>query len=59
MGLAAFAAIRKNRIGAGYLNGRDFKRADEIRAALLAEGIQLMDSKNAAGERTTTWEIKR
>ncbi len=41
------------------LNARDFKRADEIRAALLAEGIQLMDSKNAAGERITTWEIKR
>ena len=40
-------------------HAKDFKRADEIRAALLAEGIQLMDSKNAAGERTTTWEIKR
>jgi len=41
------------------LNARDFKRADEIRAALLAEGIQLMDSKDAAGERVTTWEVKR
>jgi cysteinyl-tRNA synthetase len=41
------------------LSAKDFKRADEIRAALLAEGIQLMDSKNAAGERITTWEIKR
>jgi cysteinyl-tRNA synthetase len=41
------------------LNSKDFKRADEIRAALLAEGIQLMDSKNAAGERVTTWEVKR
>jgi len=41
------------------LNGKDFKRADEIRAALLAEGIQLMDSKNDAGERVTKWEIKR
>ena len=41
------------------LNAKDFKRADEIRAALLAEGIQLMDSKNAAGERVTKWEIKR
>ncbi|MEO8756176.1 MAG: cysteine--tRNA ligase [Devosia sp.] len=44
--LAAFAA-------------KDFKRADEIRAALLAEGIQLMDSKNESGERVTKWEIKR
>jgi cysteinyl-tRNA synthetase len=41
------------------LNAKDFKKADEIRAALLAEGIQLMDSKDAAGNRTTTWEIKR
>jgi cysteinyl-tRNA synthetase len=41
------------------LNGKDFTRADEIRAALLAEGIQLMDSKNDAGERVTKWEIKR
>jgi cysteinyl-tRNA synthetase len=41
------------------LNAKDFKRADEIRAALLAEGIQLMDSKNDAGERVTKWEMKR
>ena len=41
------------------LNGKDFKRADEIRAALLAEGVQLMDSKTDAGERVTKWEIKR
>ncbi|MBI4921026.1 MAG: cysteine--tRNA ligase [Devosia nanyangense] len=41
------------------LNAKDFKRADEIRAALLAEGIQLMDSKNEAGERVTKWEVKR
>ena len=41
------------------LDARDFGRADEIRAALLAEGVQLMDSRNAAGERTTKWEIKR
>jgi cysteinyl-tRNA synthetase len=41
------------------LNAKDFAKADEIRAALLAEGIQLMDSKNDAGERVTTWEIKR
>ncbi|HVY52440.1 MAG TPA: cysteine--tRNA ligase [Devosia sp.] len=41
------------------LNARDFKRADEIRAALLAEGIQLMDTRNDAGERVTKWEMKR
>ena len=41
------------------LNAKDFEKADEIRAALLAEGIQLMDSKNDAGERVTKWEIKR
>jgi cysteinyl-tRNA synthetase len=41
------------------LNAKDFARADEIRAALLAEGIQLMDSKNDAGERVTKWEVKR
>jgi cysteinyl-tRNA synthetase len=41
------------------LNAKDFAKADEIRAALLAEGIQLMDSKNDAGERVTTWEMKR
>ncbi len=41
------------------LAARDFARADAIRAALLAEGIQLMDGKDAAGARTTRWEIKR
>ncbi len=41
------------------LNAKNFPRADEIRAALLAEGIQLMDGKNDAGERTTKWEVKR
>jgi cysteinyl-tRNA synthetase len=41
------------------LNAKDFAKADEIRAALLAEGIQLMDAKNEAGERVTTWEVKR
>ncbi|MBL8599398.1 MAG: cysteine--tRNA ligase [Devosia sp.] len=41
------------------LNAKDFAKADEIRSALLAEGIQLMDSKNDAGERVTKWEIKR
>jgi len=38
---------------------KDFAKADAIRADLLAQGIQLMDSKNAAGERVTTWEVKR
>jgi len=41
------------------LKARDFERADDIRAALLADGIQLMDGKDEAGERTTRWEIKR
>ncbi|HWA17838.1 MAG TPA: cysteine--tRNA ligase [Devosia sp.] len=41
------------------LNGRDFAKADQIRADLLTQGIQLMDGKDAAGNRTTTWEIKR
>jgi len=41
------------------LNSKDFAKADEIRSALLAEGIQLMDSRNDAGERITKWEIKR
>jgi cysteinyl-tRNA synthetase len=41
------------------LNAKDFARADQIRASLLAEGVQLMDGKNEAGERVTKWEIKR
>ncbi|MDP1732600.1 MAG: cysteine--tRNA ligase [Devosia sp.] len=41
------------------LNAKDFATADRIRAELLEQGIQLMDSKNAAGERVTTWEVKR
>jgi cysteinyl-tRNA synthetase len=41
------------------LNAKDFAKADDIRAALLAEGIQLMDGKNEAGERVTKWEVKR
>jgi cysteinyl-tRNA synthetase len=41
------------------LNRKDFKKADEIRAQLLADGIQLMDGKNEAGERVTKWEVKR
>jgi cysteinyl-tRNA synthetase len=41
------------------LNAKDFTKADEIRATLLAEGIQLMDGKTEAGERVTKWEVKR
>jgi len=41
------------------LNAKDFATADRIRADLLEHGIQLMDSKNATGERVTTWEVKR
>lgn len=38
---------------------KDFAKADAIRAALLEQGVQLMDSKNEAGERVTKWEVKR
>jgi cysteinyl-tRNA synthetase len=41
------------------LNSKDFAKADTIRAALLAEGVQLMDGKNDAGERVTKWERVR
>ena len=41
------------------LNAKDFRRADEIRAALLVDGIQLMDGKDENGMRTTRWEVKR
>ncbi len=42
------------------LNARDFAEADRIRAELLEQGIQLMDSKDATtGQRITTWELKR
>ncbi len=42
------------------LNAKDFARADEIRAELLEQGIQLMDYKDAeTGERRTKWEGKR
>ncbi|MGV8856786.1 MAG: cysteine--tRNA ligase, partial [Devosia sp.] len=40
-------------------NARDFARADAIRAELAAQGITLMDSKDASGARQTKWEIKR
>ncbi len=54
---ARIAAAVADRLVA--LKARDFAKADEIRAALLADGIQLMDGKDEAGERTTRWEIKR
>ncbi len=41
------------------LNARDFARADQIRNDLLAQGIQLMDYKDEAGQRQTKWEVKR
>jgi cysteinyl-tRNA synthetase len=41
------------------LNGKDFAKADAIRNDLAAQGITLMDSKDAAGNRQTKWEIKR
>jgi len=41
------------------LNVKDFATADRIRAELLAQGIQLMDGKDANGQRVTTWEVKR
>jgi cysteinyl-tRNA synthetase len=42
------------------LNAKDFATADRIRAELLDQGIQLMDSKDpATGQRVTTWEVKR
>ncbi|MQB43618.1 cysteine--tRNA ligase [Rhizobium sp. ICMP 5592] len=42
------------------LKAKNFAEADKVRDALLAEGIQLKDGKDAAtGERITTWEVKR
>ena len=42
------------------LNAKNFAEADRIRAELLEQGIQLMDSKDpATGARITKWERKR
>ncbi|MEP6357236.1 MAG: cysteine--tRNA ligase [Hyphomicrobiales bacterium] len=42
------------------LKAKDWAGADEIRDALLADGIQLKDGKDPeTGERTTSWEVKR
>ena len=40
------------------LEARDFALADQIRADLLAQGIQLMDYKDESGKRQTRWEVK-
>jgi cysteinyl-tRNA synthetase len=42
------------------LAAKNFAEADEIRAELLSQGIQLMDYKDPqTGERRTKWEVKR
>ncbi len=39
---------------------KNFAEADRIRDELLAQGIQLRDSKDpVTGERVTGWEVKR
>jgi cysteinyl-tRNA synthetase len=38
---------------------KNFAESDRIRDELAAMGIQLKDGKDAAGEPTTTWEVKR
>ena len=53
----ALAAAIQSRLDA--LNARNFPEADRIRAELQEQGIQLMDGKDAAGKRTTKWEVKR
>ncbi|WP_306118700.1 MULTISPECIES: cysteine--tRNA ligase [unclassified Roseitalea] len=43
-----------------HIRDRNWAEADRIRDELLAEGIQLKDSKDSeTGERVTTWEVKR
>jgi cysteinyl-tRNA synthetase len=43
-----------------FLRQNNFSEADRIRDELLAQGIQLKDSKDSVtGERVTTWEVKR
>jgi cysteinyl-tRNA synthetase len=42
------------------LAAKNFAEADRIRDELLAQGIQLKDSKDSVtGERVTSWEVKR
>ncbi|POR52344.1 cysteinyl-tRNA synthetase [Bosea psychrotolerans] len=38
---------------------KNFAESDRIRDVLLAQGIQLKDGKDADGNPTTTWEVKR
>jgi len=43
-----------------HIANKDWPAADAIRDELLAQGIQLNDSKDSkTGERITTWEVKR
>ena len=43
-----------------FLAAKNFTEADRIRDELLAQGIQLKDSKDSVtGERVTAWEVKR
>jgi cysteinyl-tRNA synthetase len=43
-----------------FLADKNFAEADRIRDELLAQGIQLKDSKDSVtGERVTAWEVKR
>ena len=53
----AAAGMIADRLAA--FEARDFAKADQIRADLLARGIQLMDSKDETGKRVTKWELKR
>ncbi len=43
-----------------HIANKNWPEADRIRDELLAQGIQLKDSKDSeTGERVTTWEVKR
>ncbi|MBD8892802.1 cysteine--tRNA ligase [Roseibium litorale] len=43
-----------------FFEAKNWAEADRIRDELVAEGIQLMDSKDkTTGKRVTTWEVKR
>ena len=43
-----------------YIANQNWAEADRIRDELLAQGIQLKDSKDSAtGKRVTTWEVKK
>ncbi|MEZ5810969.1 MAG: cysteine--tRNA ligase [Rhizobiaceae bacterium] len=45
---------------AAFIAEKNWPEADRIRDELLAQGIQLKDSKDPeTGERVTTWEVKR